>query len=300
MDLYDLIRTARPNLKENGIRSYVIILHKIYAGVKEPEDPDEIINLDWINDGSQILDWIDSQPFQDTTKKNYIQAVLVVIQAQPEKDEETIKLFREVIEKKQMKYYSSINEKSKKERKNWTTLAELRKVSNNIKKEIKKQGILAKTERSPYEKELLKDYVISLLYTLIPPRRLEYASVRVGGEGDNILNIRGKTKMNFVFKDYKTAGKFGTQKVECPPRLVKAIKDLQLKEGDSLLGLTENGLGKRIKKIFKMGDKEPTLNDIRHIWATENVDMEYEKKTASLAGAMAHSKSQQLNYTKKE
>ena len=55
------------------------------------------------------------------------------------------------------------------------------------------------------------------------------------------------------------------------------------------VGMTSNGLGKYIKMLFKSTGKEITVNLLRNIFVSENVDLDVLKKNKEIADAMNHS-----------
>ena len=63
--------------------------------------------------------------------------------------------------------------------------------------------------------------------------------------------------------------------------------------------LSPNGLGKLITEVFSTDKKRVSLNLIRHIWASENVDLEQTIKQNEIAAAMMHGSKTQLEYVKK-
>ena len=70
---------------------------------------------------------------------------------------------------------------------------------------------------------------------------------------------------------------------------------LQNKEG---LPISRNNLGKTITKIFAATGKQVSINIIRHVYISENVDMEAVKKSKEMAKSMLHDTSTQIDYAK--
>ena len=64
--------------------------------------------------------------------------------------------------------------------------------------------------------------------------------------------------------------------------------------------MNENALSKYIKKVFEPTKKDITLNLLRHIYISENIDLEAMKKQKKLAEEMLHSGEQQIDYAKVE
>jgi len=53
--------------------------------------------------------------------------------------------------------------------------------------------------------------------------------------------------------------------------------------------MSANGLGKLISKVFAPTGKNITINLLRSIYISENVDLDVVKKNAAIANAMMHS-----------
>jgi len=302
MNYSELIQKKRPTIKANSVKSYVIILNK-FGETK-------------LNDTKSIMEQVEvlTKGKSDTTYKNYIQAIVVGLDAEEADNVDEIKFYRNILFEKQKIYTAKLatNVKTEKQEENWVTKKELENVAKNLKKKIRIEKITSG--------HVLQDYLISLIYTLLAPRRLEYATCIItftrNYEPDkNYLFIRGKQRMNFVFNDFKTAKYDGQVLVECPPPIVSIINKI-LARGTGLQdgvqyqdkplfkhvgggGFNTNNLSKAIKRIFKMPDgREPTLNIIRHVTASEAVDIEKEAELNTLAKEMGHSRATQLEYAK--
>jgi len=302
MNYSELIQKKRPTIKANSVKSYVIILNK-FGETK-------------LNDTKSIMEQVEvlTKGKSDTTYKNYIQAIVVGLDAEEADNVDEIKFYRNILFEKQKIYTAKLatNVKTEKQEENWVTKKELENVAKNLKKKIRIEKITSG--------HVLQDYLISLIYTLLAPRRLEYATCIItftrNYEPDkNYLFIRGKQRMNFVFNDFKTAKYDGQVLVECPPPIVSIINKI-LARGTGLQdgvqyqdkplfkhvgggGFNTNNLSKAIKRIFKQPDgREPTLNIIRHVISSEAVDIEKEAELNTLAKDMGHSRARQLEYAK--
>ena len=301
MNYSELIQKKRPTIKANSVKSYVIILNK-FGETK-------------LNDTKSIMEQVEvlTKGKSDTTYKNYIQAIVVGLDAEEADNADEIKFYRNILFEKQKIYTAKLatNVKTEKQEENWVTKKELEDVAKNLKKKIRIEKITSG--------HVLQDYLISLIYTLLAPRRLEYATciityTRTYEPVKNYLLIRGKQRMNFVFNDFKTYKYDGQISVECPPPIVAIINKIlppyptvppQYYQGQPLFkhvgggGFNTNNLSKAIKRIFKMPDgREPTLNIIRHVTASEAVDIEKEAELNTLAKEMGHSRATQLEYAK--
>lgn len=146
------------------------------------------------------------------------------------------------------------------------------------------------TEKILYNKSKLldNDYekLIFFLYTLIPPRRLEYSNMIIKINNDkfneeiyNNLDIDhnyiiiNNNKSYFIFNNYKTSEYFGKQEFNIELNLYKYIKiyikKYKKKNDDYLFSLTSNKLGIEINRIFKkIYNENITLRWIRISYTT--------------------------------
>lgn len=128
----------------------------------------------------------------------------------------------------------------------------------------------------------IEDKIIYGLYTLLPPRRLEYSNMIILLE-DNELKLSEEynylicdsnyNPKYFIFKNYKTSNVFGEQKILIPNTLSNLIGEYLLKKNkkdqDKLLDKTSNTLGKKITKIFSfIYNENITLRWLRISYAT--------------------------------
>ncbi len=294
MDLIKQIKEQRPNLKDNSINAYLIALKKLNNN-KEIED------LDFLANKEKIKEKLDDLKL--TTRRNYITAVLVVLRAF-DANEKLIDYYKNIINDLNEEYTGimSKNNKSEKQEANWIELSELNKVFNSIEKEVKAMDLKNRIKLKPTDFNKLQDYVIAGLYTLLPPIRLDFAPMFVESkkskinDSDNYLFNGGRNKKVFIINEYKNNKSHGQQTLRIPSKL-NSIINLWLKYNDTgnfLLNnrremLSANGLGKAITRIFKPTGKNITINLLRSIYISENVDMKALKKSEELAKDMMHS-----------
>ena len=109
----------------------------------------------------------------------------------------------------------------------------------------------------------LRDKLIYALYTMIPPRRLEYTSIELTTESyrfkmsneKNYLVMKKKKPVYFVWNKYKTSNTYGKIEVDIPPELADIILDYikvyNLKTGMKLIDLQQSNFIRIIETIFK-------------------------------------------------
>lgn len=306
MDLEKEIRKVKPNASDITITTYINNLknlHKIIKGNKE------IDTLDFLKEKEKVVDAINEK--SKHTKKNYLVAVLVMLQSL-EGNKELIDFYNKLIRQLQTDIANNYdkNEKSEKQKENWLKHEEVMKLLRKLKKDTLPLLEKSKDELTTKEKDLIQQYLILYLYSgrAIPPLRNDYANMEIVNESDtkepdrNYLVIRQKGHPYFLLNEFKTKKYKGEQKI--------IIKDLELKkliqkwnkltDIDYLLvnlsnntPMNANGITKYLNKIFlKHFGKKVSTSLLRSIYITSkyangNMTIEDKKK---LAEEMLHSK----------
>ncbi len=305
MDLKKLIKDKRPSIKDSSLKAYLISLRKL-------NNNEEIKNLNYLKESKKVFEIVDKLAL--STQRAYLTSVLVVLGAfNKESFEPVLEIYRKRLQELNNEYNKKIDthEKSDKQSKNWVTLKQLSKVRNFYKKELDEKGILKKEVLKSKEMDLLQRYLVSSLYTLQPPIRLDYGSMKVikkleDDDGKkNFLLVKGRNKKTFIFNDFKNKKNLGTQKQEVNKKLNSVINIwLKYNKTDNFLinskgeVMVENSLSKYIKKVFEPTKKDITLNLLRHIYISENIDLEAVQKSKELAKTMMHSTGLQEDYAK--
>ena len=157
----------------------------------------------------------------------------------------------------------------------------------------------------------INEKLIYSLYTMIPPRRLEYTSVVVGNHSNttirddtNYLIKKKGMPSYFIWNEYKTSKAYGRILVDIPPELAKIIKEYlmtnKIKVGDNLLQQSRTNFIRLIKKVFnKIYDADISLRWLRISFATyiNGLNISNNEKTR-LALQMGHSSAQSSRYKK--
>jgi hypothetical protein len=211
------------------------------------------------------------------------------------------------------------NELSDTQEKNWISwkdvLSKYQELSSAVDEFVTKKSI---TEQ---EYNLLLSYTILSLYVHQAPRRnKDYQIMLLTNKYNvdlpkdrNYLDVENKS---FIFNDYKTASKYGTQHVAISDDLWKALmkyfkhhpKVNVTKKGLSIKGMEHflvyfnnapldkvNSITRILNKVF---DKAIGSSMLRHIYLTGKYGKVLEEQKAD-ASNMAHSEAMQKDYIKK-
>ena len=294
-------------IKDNSLQAYLIILKKL-------NNNKEVESLEYLKDTEEIMKKIKQKAL--TTQRNYIGSLLVFLPLLKNSKDllDFYKLQLEKVNEEYQKFISS-HEKSKSQSDNWSTLEELKEIFLKYKKEIKKKKYDKKEKLSSKEFNYLTNYLITALYILLPPVRLDYAPMSIVDKEEdvddksNFLVVKSRNKKHFIINEYKSSKTYGSQKINIPSEL-NSIINLYLKfhkDKSSFLmnsrgqALSANGLSKLLTSSFgRYSDKTITLNLLRHIYISENVELTKDSKEQKLAEAMQHSVQMQQNYIKKD
>ena len=305
-DLRKAILQIKPDIKEISLNLYlrnIKILHKRITG------EDEMKDLIFLDKFEEIIDSLDK--YAIPTQRNYVSSIIIALQTT---DNDILPLYVEYYKNLSTEYQKKINtqEKTDKQKENWTTIAELKKVKNMYKKKVNE--IIKLSNPTKRQIDTIQRYLVCMLYIGSknnPPLRLDFAPMLVRDIEDydkdskkNILVIKGKSFF-FHIADYKTVGKYGTKIIPVSLPLEKVIK-IYLKynkTGFLLINtenttMTANGLSKYLTKIFEPTGKKISATILRHIFLSETFPADL-KKREEIADKMGHSVSMGIEYSKK-
>jgi len=313
MDLYEKIREYKHSrgdmLKANSIKSYCICIKKLYGD-------ESYTSLEFLKETNKIMDKINKLKSL-TTKNNYLNAIVVSLNCCGLDNT----FYRNQKELNSRKYDEELKQNKKTEtmEKNWMTKKELKSITDNLGKMVKQQGLMDRDKQlNKKEKFLLQDYLIALLYTDLNDFvvRLDFAPMLVRQENEvndeehNYLVVVNNNVKYFILNKYKNAEYIrkgvkrgrGKVRIDIPPKINNIINKLNPNEyflmtiNDKVM--TENALGRAIKRIFTKDGRSATINIIRHINESENINIDRRKKEQNFAMKLLHSDNTQLNYAK--
>jgi len=239
-----------------------------------------------------IIERIEATGLSLNTKTSYLTAIVAVLSTFP-KYSKVYKVYREkMIENaNQIKTAYSTNEKTEKQKDSIIELSEVIKIRD----ELNKDSI---------------EYLLISLYTMCAPRRnKDYTEMIIVFDEPAVLddskNYYIVSTQEFVFNIYKTAKKFGVQRIAVPEQLSEVINNWilnhPLNDQDEFPLLVDtkgkrinnvNGITRILNNIFK---KNIGSSALRHIFLNDKFgDSLVERKKIALD--MAHSVSTQNQY----
>lgn len=217
--------------------------------------------------------------------------------------------------------------KSTKQSENWVDWLDIIRLQRNFMNKIRREKYNKKENLSKPQLKVLQNYLIVSLYTLIKPRRLDYAEMKILSHEDykaldiedkkagNFLVIKSKIKKFFAFgagaQKNENGGDSDVFELNVPKKLNRVLQ-LYLKhhKEDYLLfnarrsgEISKDGLSKQLQKI--MGEafdgKRFSASMLRTIYLTHlHKDTPSIKEQQQTALEMGHSPAvATLHYTKK-
>ena len=296
----------KPDIKEISLNFYIRNINSLH---KRITGEDEVKDLNFLDKFEEIIDSLDK--YAIPTQRNYISSIITSLQTT---DNDILPLYVEYYKELSGVYQKKIDtqEKSDKQKENWVSLTELKKVKNMYKKQT--MEIIKLDKPTKKQIDTIQRYLVCMLYIGSknnPPLRLDFAPMIIRDIEDydkeskkNILVIKNKT-MFFHIGDYKTVGKYGTKIIQVSIPLEKVIKIyLKYNKTGFLLINTENtpmnanGLSKYLTKIFEPTGKKISATMLRHIFLSETFPADL-KKREIIADKMGHSINMSMEYSKK-
>ena len=289
MEIQDIILKARPKISKNSLSNYVRNISILNE--KKPID-----NLNFLKDTDKILHLIKDKKV--TTKRTMLTAVTVLLGAiNDNKFNETMEFYQKKLKEMSDEINSNYvkGEKTDKEEKNWLTYDELKEIQREYAKDIDELNLRKATTITPKNNKKLLYYLISSLYTLHPPIRLNWAMMKViknkneMKDKENYLLNSGTFSKTVYLNNFKNVKVIGTQSFKLSKALCKVINlYLKFNTGKYLLNNTRghemsaNSLSKMLPLVFSKDGKKVNLNMIRKSAVNDLIDPEQIKKEQQL------------------
>jgi len=227
--LTELIKEARPNIKDNSIKMYVSNLEKL----KKLFESD---NYDFLKDEKKVLDKLSN--LSDNTIRNYLNAILIYLLAinSDKKYDDEIKIYTDLRDDLNKKYEDSqaSGNISEKQKENFVDISEVYKMIETMGKEIKEKKIKKKEDLSAKDKQLLMVYIIFNIYVRLPMRndvagmeaisKRQYNKLTDEEKKEKNYLVVEKTKMKMILNKYKTSKKYEENIIDIPKDLEKLLR----------------------------------------------------------------------------
>jgi hypothetical protein len=243
-----IIEDNKTNLKNKTLESYIKKVKYIHKKILNEDIDNNLVinlltkkhnyNLSYLNDNI-LIDYLNSKYTNKNTIKSYLIPFNII-----SNNSNSNTNFTDIINKINKDYEKQIDD-------NIVNLKDKNKIilDYNIKT----------LENNIDSLEDIEDKLIYALYTLIPPRRLEYSNMYIINDtkqdNDNSKNylLVNETNSKFIFNNYKTNRTFKKQIIDITNDTLKNIIKNYLKtiDSDKLFNYSSNNFGKKISSIFK-------------------------------------------------
>ncbi len=254
--LTDLIKEARPNIKDSTIKMYVGNLMKLMKIFNED-------NLNFLKDIDQVKEKLSEKHF--TTQRNYYNSIIIYLMTK--KDKKIVEEYNEIRDELNKKYIddNSSGIISDKQKNNFVELDEIKKMIKDISNDLNIPKLKKKSSISKKEENLLMVYVILNILIRIPLRndlsnmillkKTQYNKLSNKDKEDNNYLVMEKGLLKFILNDYKTSKKYKEKILNIPKDLEKIlrmyIKRMDFKVNDIIFPLSRNGLSQLLIKTSK-------------------------------------------------
>ena len=315
MSIREQIIQKRPGIKSNTVDSYLTYINKLYTLTGgEGKAP---ASTAWLKDASKITSALSS--YKSTTKKNFYNAVVVVLTAFGA-EPELVSAYSNKRDGEHQKYEQLVksHRKTDRQEKNWVELEEIDKILKWYKGRVSE--IYRKNKLKTRDYATLQEYIILLTYRNIPMRNdvanmkvvtpAEYKKLPAATKEErNYLVGSARVPFHFQINEYKTKKSFGKKKIDIPKVLNREIRKwLRVNKSGYFLTnssrtepISANGITKLLTKIFlEHTGKKVSTSLIRHIYLSAKYKdtVKTDKAKEKDAHNFGHSLSQQKDYIK--
>ena len=226
MDLSQLIKSIKPNLKDISIKRYVANLNKLRKDVDGDED------FKFLEDKKKVDEYLNTKG--DSTRKAYLNAVIVFLQA-TNGDDKLIKQYQSPRDTLNEEYKEQVatNQPTQKEKEKLITLAEWDELISKLDTETAKFYNKSPNALTKKEYNMMLFQLINCLHRHLPLRN-DFSNmklVRTKREANqylakepehNVLLLSRMFKQIYLV-NYKTAGTYGTKIIQMPDAVVSCV-----------------------------------------------------------------------------
>lgn len=286
-------------VKPQTLKNYILMLSKLNND-KEPTD------VEYLGDTSSVLNYI--KKLSLATQRTYIICVKSALSSVNGLDDA-----KDIYEVKLEELNFQYNEgrrnykKTEKEENRMCSMDELKLCTEYWLEMLDEVMYNEKHHRKVWD--IYRFAIIALLYTDIPPIRLDYSNFLICKDSDDMKPGKNYVlieddDVSFVLQEYKTSRKYNEKIYSPTTRLATIIKEwinindtgFLFPNRENTAPITSNAFGKVIPKVFEATGNKITINIIRHIWVSESVDHEILDFNQELQNAMCHSAEMQKQY----
>lgn len=288
-ELAEFIKDKRPTLSASSVKTYVSILKNLYKKVFKDDD----VQPEKFKETDTIMKHLEDMP--PNKRKTILSALVIATNNDKYRDLmlDDVKRYNQEISKQ---------EKTDSQQENWVTQEEVKQMYDSLKKNA--NAIYKKEHKTKNDLQMIQNFIILALFTLIPPRRSkDFVDFRIKDINKNEHNYFDKNKL--VFNSYKTAKTYGKQEVPAPKELVTVLnKWIKTNPTKYLLfdtnmnPLTAVKLNQRFNRIFD--GRKVAINALRHSYLTDKYadQMKVQKKMENDMQLMGSSTKQAETYVK--
>lgn len=315
----ELLKEARPNVKESTLKQYLFHLEKLKKSLPKEYEKD---GWDFLTDIEKIKNAVSQNVY--TSQRNTFNSVVILLMAlnHDNRYDDVIKTYTDMRDELNQKYVKEKSEgkMSEKQEANFVTSEEIMKMLSEMDKIIKTEKIKSKTDITNSDRELLTTFTLFHLLLRCPTRNdmagmilttpNEFKKIHDDIRKNTNYLIKRKDGFQIELNEYKTDKTYGRVIIPVPKEVVKVlrmfIRSTNKRTGDVLFTssinkpLSRNGISQLLLKTSKkyMG-KSVSTTLMRKCVASDKFS-EKNKEQEELAKICCHDvNTQNLVYVKK-
>lgn len=316
----ELLKEARPNVKESTLKQYLFHLEKLKKSLPKEYEKD---GWDFLRDVEKIKNAVSQNVY--TSQRNTFNSVVILLMAlnHDNRYDDVIKTYTDMRDELNQKYVKEKSEgkMSEKQEANFVTSEEIMKMLSEMDKIIKTEKIKSKTDITNSDRELLTTFTLFHLLLRCPTRNdmagmilttpNEFKKIHDDIRKNTNYLIKRKDGFQIELNEYKTDKTYGRVIIPVPKEVVKVlrmfIRSTNKRTGDVLFTssinkpLSRNGISQLLLKTSKkyMG-KSVSTTLMRKCVASDKFS-EKNKEQEELAKICCHDvNTQNLVYVKKK
>jgi hypothetical protein len=304
-ELCEYISEKKPHITDSSINAYSSNIISLFRKMKQDfkiQPPVATLISFFSKNTNEVLTFL-AKNYVPSRRKTILSSIMTLVTDKKNVYDKYQKQM--MLDRKTYDAENREQTKTESQKQNWLSQKQIDDIFKDYHK--KYFALFKKPELTKLERHHLINMMILSLYVLTPPRRLQdYALMKVKNINKDVDNYIDP-ELGFVFQQYKTSKKYGTQIVKIPTKL-KLILDKwnKINTSDYLIPnhkypdrpLTVSALHTRLNNIFD--GKNISVNLLRHIYITDEVLPNLPKLTVldRVARDMGNSVDTQMLYKK--